>query len=568
MPLATRPLLFFIIFASSLLIARVQAKVHHHKWEISYQFKSPDCLKKLAVTINGQTPGPTIYATEGDTVVIEVKNSLLTENVAIHWHGIRQIGTPWMDGTEGVTQCPILPGDTFVYRFLVDQAGTYIYHAHYGMQRSAGLNGMIVVKVPDGFKEPFTYDREHSILLNDWWHNSTYEQAAGLALPGKQFTWVGEPHSLLINGRGKFNCSLNVGGTCNSTNPECAPYTLTVVPGKTYRLRIASVTSLSALNFEIEGHSLTVVEADSHYVDPFVVKNLNIYSGETYSVILKADQDPNRNYWLASNVVSRKPGTPTGTGILHYYGVPRGRLPTNVPPMGTLWNDTMYRFNQSVAIHAHSSFIESPPSKSDRVINLLNTQNRVNGVMRWSVNNVSFDLPRTPYLIALKNYLHHVFEQRPPPDTYDVKTYDIFTAPINPNATRSNSIYKLEFGSVVDVILQNANTLTANNSETHPWHLHGHDFWVLGYGLGKFDPESDPKRYNLKNPILKNTVVVHPLGWTAIRFKANNPGVWAFHCHIQSHFFMGMRIVFEEGVEKLGQLPKFIMGCGESKFEN
>ncbi|KAJ4746088.1 L-ascorbate oxidase [Rhynchospora pubera] len=292
-----------------------------------------------------------------------------------------------------------------------------------------------------------------------------------------------------------------------------------------------------------EGHSLTVVEADGHYVDPFVVKNLNIYSGETYSVILKADQDPTRNYWLASNVVSRKPGTPTGTGILHYYGVPRGRLPANAPPVGPLWNDTMYRFNQSVAIHAH------------RMINLLNTQNRVNGVMRWSINNVSFDLPHTPYLIALKNNLNHVFEQRPPPDTYDVKSYDIFIPPVNPNATRSNSIYKLEYGSVVDIILQNANTLTANNSETHPWHLHGHDFWVLGYGLGKFDPASDPKRYNLKNPILKNTVVVHPLGWTAIRFKADNPGVWAFHCHIESHFFMGMGIVFEEGVEKLGQLP-------------
>jgi FtsP/CotA-like multicopper oxidase with cupredoxin domain len=73
-----------------------------------------------------------------------------------------------------------------------------MYHAHYGMQRSAGLNGMIVVRVPEGFKEPFTYDREHSILLNDWWHQSTYEQAAGLSQPGKQFTFVGEPNVWFI----------------------------------------------------------------------------------------------------------------------------------------------------------------------------------------------------------------------------------------------------------------------------------------------------------------------------------------------------------------------------------
>jgi FtsP/CotA-like multicopper oxidase with cupredoxin domain len=83
--------LFLFIFVCSLFIACIQAKVHYHKWEISYQFKSLDCLKKLAITINGQTPGPTIYATEGDTVVVQVKNSLVTENVAIHWHGIRQV---------------------------------------------------------------------------------------------------------------------------------------------------------------------------------------------------------------------------------------------------------------------------------------------------------------------------------------------------------------------------------------------------------------------------------------------------------------------------------------------
>ncbi|KAJ3677322.1 hypothetical protein LUZ60_003046 [Juncus effusus] len=271
---------------------------------------------------------------------------------------------------------------------------------------------------------------------------------------------------------------------------------------------------------------------------------------------------------MASNVVSRKPATPTGTGLLHYYKVPISRLPSTNAPSGPLWNNTLYRFNQSVSTRAHPSFIKPPPVKSDRVIILLNTQNKVNGFMRWSVNNISFDLPHTPYLIVAKNDLRHVFEQTPPPETYDYKMYDINMPPSNPNGTRSNSIYKLEFGSVVDVILQNANTLTPNNSETHPWHLHGHDFWVLGYGFGKFDPKTNPKKYNLKDPILKNTVAVHTLGWTALRFKADNPGVWAFHCHIESHFFMGTGVVFEEGVDKVGKLPESIMGCDESKLGN
>ena len=211
-------------------------------------------MRKLAVTINGQTPGPTIRAVQGDTVVVRVKNSLLTENVAIHWPGIRQIGTPWADGTEGVTQCPVLPGDVFTYAFVVDRPGTYMYHAHYGMQRSAGLYGLIVVAAAPG-AEPFAYDGEHEVLLNDWWHRSTYEQAAGLA--SVPIVWIGEPQSLLINGRGRFvNCSAMAAGACNATHPECATQVFAVVPGRTYRFRIASVTSLSALNFEIEVRTL------------------------------------------------------------------------------------------------------------------------------------------------------------------------------------------------------------------------------------------------------------------------------------------------------------------------
>ncbi|WOL19407.1 hypothetical protein Cni_G28205 [Canna indica] len=516
-------LLFLILHIICSTTLMVHAKEHFHKWEVSYQFKSPDCFRKLAVTINGKTPGPMIDAQQGDTVVVEVKNSLLTENLAIHWHGIRQ-------------------------------PGTYIYHAHYGMQRSAGLNGLIRVTVPDGIAEPFTYDFDRSVILNDWWHQSTYEQATGLA------------SSILINGRGRFNCSVaGAGEVCNATNPECSPSVLTVVPGKTYRLRIASITSLSALNFEVEGHNMTVVEADGHYVRPFVVKNLNIYSGETYSVLITADRDPSRNYWIGVNVVARQPATPTGIAFLNYYpNHPRRSPPTATPPTGPVWNDTAYSIYQSVAVRAHPDHIHQPPAAADRTIILLNTQNKIDGHIRWSLNNVSFNFPHTPYLIALKEKLRDVFDESPAPETYDHNNYDMYSVASNPNSTIGTSIYRLEFNSTVDVILQNANTLTPNKSETHPWHLHGHDFWVLGYGSGKFDPETDPKGFNLVDPIMKNTVVLYPFGWTAIRFRADNPGVWAFHCHIESHFFMGMGAVFEEGVERVGELPDSIMGCEES----
>ncbi|GFZ18533.1 cupredoxin superfamily protein [Actinidia rufa] len=517
-------LLLGFLFCLFLSLAFAEGgRIRHYRWEVKYEYKSPDCYKKLVIAINGRTPGPTIEAEQNDTVMVELKNSLLTENVAIHWHGIRQIGTPWFDGTEGVTQCPILPGDTFVYKFVVDRPGTYLYHAHYGMQREAGLYGLIRVALPPGVSEPFQYNYDRSIILNDWYHKSTHEQATGLS--SLDFSWVGEPQA---------------------TDRQLD-------------------RSLSALSFQIEGHNMTVVETDGHYVEPFVVKNLFIYSGETYSVLITANQDPSRNYWAVTNVVSRSSTTPNGLAIFNYYPNHPRRSPPTVPPAGPVWNDGDSRLAQSLAIRARQGYIHPPPQTSDRVIVMLNTQNKINGHVRWSVNKVSYNLPHTPYLIALKHKLGHVFDQTPPPNGYDFVNYDISIKQENVSATSSNSIYRLEFNSIVDVILQNANTMEANKSETHPWHLHGHDFWVMGYGKGKFDMYSDPQKYNLVDPIMKNTVAVQPYGWTAMRFRADNPGVWAFHCHIESHFYMGMGVVFEEGIDNVGELPTSIMGCGDTR---
>lgn len=310
---------------------------------------------------------------------------------------------------------------------------------------------------------------------------------------------------------------------------------------------------------------MTIVEADGYFVKPVVVQNLFIYSGETYSVLVKADQDPSRNYWATTSIVSRNSSsTPPGLAVWNYYpNHPRRRPPTD-PPTGPAWNDQAPRIAQSKALRARQGYIHPPPPMSDRMIVFLNTQNNMSGQYRWSVNNVSFTLPHTPYLIALKENLTHVFNQSQPPTGYDFLNYDIYKVQDYRNVTLSNGIYRLDFNSTVDIILQNANTMAQNNSETHPWHLHGHDFWVLGYGEGKFDAFNDPKNYNLEDPVLKNTVPVHPYGWTALRFQADNPGAWLFHCHIESHFFMGMGVVFEEGIDKVGKLPSSIMGCGET----
>ncbi|GAV78220.1 Cu-oxidase domain-containing protein/Cu-oxidase_2 domain-containing protein/Cu-oxidase_3 domain-containing protein [Cephalotus follicularis] len=556
--------LILLCILSCLVQCCLGAKTRHFKWEVENMFWSPDCIENVVMGINGQFPGPTIGAKAGDTIVVELTNKLSTEGVVIHWHGIRQFGTPWADGTASISQCAINPGETFVYRFKVDKAGTYFYHGHYGIQRSAGLYGSLIVDVAEGEKEPFHYDGELNHLLSDWWHQSMHEQEVGLS--SKPFRWIGEPQSLLINGRGQFNCSMAAQFGNSSAkqcklrgNEQCAPQIQHVLPRRTYRLRIASITALASLNFAIGNHKLVVVEADGNYVQPFSVDDLDIYSGESYSVLLTTNKDPSKNYWISVGVRGRKPQTPQALTILNYHPSSASKLPTSPPPITPPWNDYNHSKSFSNKILALIGS-PKPPKNYDRRIILLNTQNTINGYKKWAINNISLTLPATPFLGSIKYGLKNAFDQRSPPETFS-NNYDVMKPPINTNSTYGSGVYMFDFNTTVDVVLQNANALSANVSEIHPWHLHGHNFWVLGYGEGKFE-EQDTKKFNLKNPSIRNTVVVFPYGWTALRFVTDNPGVWAFHCHIEPHLHMGMGVVFAEGVHQIGRIPNRALACG------
>ncbi|XAR60286.1 L-ascorbate oxidase [Bertholletia excelsa] len=550
---------------SVLMESCLGARTRHFKWAVEYLYWSPDGVEAAVMGIDGQFPGPTIRARAGDTVVVHLTNHLPTEGVVIHWHGIRQLGTPWADGTASISQCAINPGETFVYRFKVDRAGTYFYHGHYGMQRSAGLYGSLIVDVAEGEKEPFHYDGEFNLLLSDWWHKSVHEQELGLS--SKPFRWIGEPQSLLINGRGQYNCSL-AARFSNSSGSQCmfkgseqyAPDVLRVQPNKTYRLRVASTTALASLNLQIGNHKMVLVEADGNYLQPVVVEDMDIYSGESYSVLFTTDQDPSRNYWVSVSVRGRAPQTPQGLTILNYLPNTPSNLPPSPPPVAPFWNNYTHSkiFSNKILSLMGSP---KPPRSFHRRIILLNTQNYVDGYTRWAINNVSLVLPTTPYLGSVKYRLKAAYDHSLPPDNFP-ENYDIMKPAANKNATNGSGLYVFAYNTTIDVILQNANALSENTSEIHPWHLHGHNFWVLGYGEGKFWPEKHEKTFNLKNPPLRNMAVIFPYGWTALRFVTDNPGVWAFHCHIEPHLHMGMGVVFAEGVNRLGRIPDDALTCG------
>ncbi|CAN4119767.1 unnamed protein product [Withania somnifera] len=521
------------------------AKTRHFKWAVEYIHWSPDGEETVVMGINGQFPGPTIRAQAGDIIAVELTNKLHTEGVVIHWHGIRQLGTPWADGTAAISQCAINAGETFVYRFKVDKAGTYFYHGHYGMQRSAGLYGSLIVDVAQGEREPFHYDGEFNLLLSDWWHKGSHEQEVDLS--SNPFRWIGEPQQIAAS-------TVQV-----KRGEQYAPQILRVRPNKTYRLRLASTTALASLNLAIGGHKMVVVEADGNYVQPFSVQDMDIYSGESYSILFTTDQDPSKNYWISLSVRGREPKTPQGLTLLNYLPNSASKVPTFPPPTAPLWNDYNHSKSFSNKILALMGLPKPPPQNHRRII-LLNTQNKIDGYTKWAVNNVSLVLPTTPYLGSIRYGINNAFDTRPPPDNFP-RDYDVMKQAPNSNSTYGNGVYILKFNTTIDIILQNANALAKDASEIHPWHLHGHDFWILGYGEGRFS-EKDVKKFNLKNPPLRNTAVIFPYGWTALRFVTDNPGVWAFHCHIEPHLHMGMGVIFAEGVHLVKRIPKEALACG------
>jgi FtsP/CotA-like multicopper oxidase with cupredoxin domain len=119
--------------------------VREYQFNISQAYGAPDGFQKLMILVNGQSPGPLIEANVGDTVRVLVQNELANMSTSIHWHGIDQRNTTWMDGVTGVTQCAIPPGESFAYEFQIsDQRGTFWYHAHTTMQYTDGLFGPLV----------------------------------------------------------------------------------------------------------------------------------------------------------------------------------------------------------------------------------------------------------------------------------------------------------------------------------------------------------------------------------------------------------------------------------------
>ncbi|HBX60861.1 MAG TPA: copper resistance system multicopper oxidase, partial [Methylophaga sp.] len=126
-------------------------------------------VTRMATTINGSIPAPTLRLREGDEVTIRVINRLKVAT-SIHWHGI--ILPYQMDGVPGISFQGIEPGETFVYQFKLQQSGTYWYHSHSGFQEMTGMYGALIIEPREGQslveQSHLDADRDYVMQLSDW----------------------------------------------------------------------------------------------------------------------------------------------------------------------------------------------------------------------------------------------------------------------------------------------------------------------------------------------------------------------------------------------------------------
>ncbi|KAL1818846.1 hypothetical protein ACET3Z_013715 [Daucus carota] len=514
----------------------IYCKIQHYKFDVEIKNATRLCSSKPIVTINGLFPGPTIYAREDDTVLIKVVNHV-TYNMSIHWHGIRQLRTGWADGPAYITQCPIQPGQSYVYNFTITgQRGTLFWHAHILWLR-ATVHGALIVLPKAGVPYPFPAPyQEHVVLLGEWW-KSDVEAVIDEAMKSGFAPNVSDAHT--ING-------------LSGPVPNCMSqegFTLEVDHGKTYMLRIINAALNEELFFKIANHKLTVVEVDATYVKPFQTNTVVIAPGQTTNVLV------NTSHLSGKYMVSVSPylDTPiavdnvTASATLHYSGTPSTVATTLTAPPPRNATLTASKFINSLRSLNSQAFPSNVPLQIDHSLmftvglGLNRCPDCVTGrrVVAY-FNNVTFVMPKIDLLEAHYYNISGVFTDdfpEKPPMPYDYTG----TQPENFATTEGTRLYRLAYNSTVQLILQDTGMIVP---EDHPIHLHGFNFFAVGRGIGNFDPEKDPKKFNLVDPVERNTIGVPSGGWSAIRFRADNPGVWFMHCHLEVHTTWGLKMAF------------------------
>lgn len=486
---------------------------------------APDGVSKPMLVVNGMYPGPTIEANQGDTVVVNVTNHL-PNTTAIHWHGLFQNQTNFFDGTAAITECGIPPGQFLVYNFTFGEfSGTTWWHAHYSTQYTDGISGGLVVYPTDPAPKGFpSWDHDLLVQMNDLYHTFSSVLLAEYLSP---FGIDGTPGDEPVSDSGTLNGLGQWGGGGDY-------FSFAVEPNKTYRIRLVNTGSFASIRFSVDNHPLTVIEADGTLVEPYVVSGVILDVAQRYSVLIHTNStQADGTFWMRSEVQTDMftydvPGQNTDIrGVIRYSNA------TNSAALPTASDD---------------------PGPGVKNLNDMDVSLLVPAVKDTPPNSTRM----YPVTVALENTNENRFLAFFNKTSWEPLSGTSTFMQVR-NAALSNSSYAPDGASlqnpdqlmitedsiqVVDLLINNL------DDGDHPFHLHGHRPYIMGMGAGRYIGQG----LNEVNPLRRDTVLIPAYSWTILRFVTDNPGVWAFHCHIAWHMAAGLLMQINSLPSKAAQL--------------
>ncbi|KAF2625835.1 multicopper oxidase [Macroventuria anomochaeta] len=524
-------------------------------WIIQDHELNPDGVYRPMMLINSTFPGPLIEVNEHDEVIVHVHNRA-TNATSIHWHGLYQNGTVHMDGTVGITNCPIAPGQSFTYRFNVTgQSGTYWYHSHVSMQASDGLVGPLVIHSRQEKElQEVQYKQDRVVLLSDHYYDPSPELLMQYLAPGSENDEP-VPPSAHINGRNVRNCTALPGRNCSTHGLSNALFSLP--SNESTRLRIINVGAFAEFSLQVDEHEFSVTEVDGTNVHPQAIHRLNINPAQRYSIVLSPPSEPKgEGYWMRARMVTHCFAYENPEMEEEVWGVVRYDTSSLVSggkvgggevekPRSRDWPEIIeVECRDLNTTTLQPVEVVRAPEKADDFIYLRSSFQIGNWrLSRGFLNESSWRGNAT------RTVLHTLLDSNKATDIdavgagFDMTNFD----------GKTQMVYTTHGIRTIDILIQNM------DDGNHPFHLHGYKFWVLKQGKGYApQPFSTPSLYDgidLINPLRRDTASIEAYGWMLIRFVADNPGAWAFHCHIGWHNEAGLGIVFATRVDEIREVP-------------
>ncbi|XP_071116464.1 uncharacterized protein [Haliotis cracherodii] len=545
-----------------------------------------DGVRRPIITVNRMLPGPALHVCQHDTVVVNVDNRMEgSESTAIHFHGVFQKGSPHHDGVPMITQCPIESSSTFQYKFKADNRGSMYWHAHAGLQRADGVFGALIIREPakgDPSSHLYQHDLpEHALVVHDWLTDMTMTRYTELAHVGVLTSKV----TMLINGRGAYQDFIHP----DTNQTVYTPYSVfRVRKDAKYRFRVISSSILKCpIQISVDDHDVTMIASDGVPFEPVVVSSFVVFPGERYDFILDADKAVG-NYWIRArgmldcagdkakqvailrydNANETEPSAPTD----YESAVRGGKLLNPLNEKGSPDQMPVSWLNATLADPLNLK--EKPDKKFYLAVDFNKIDNyRIHHELYYPISATEKDLP-----MPQANNISNKEPPAPLLTQYNDVPKELFCTPENTRNCSNRfceciNVMEVALDDTVEIILIDEGSFSSTN---HPFHLHGYNFRVVAMDkinisttlqeVMQLDTDGLISR-NLETPVAKDTVTIPNGGYTVIRFKADNPGFWLFHCHVTFHSLLGMGVVIQTGdLADMPPAPKHFPRCGNWRY--